>query len=166
MGTEVSTMKEILRILEKDSRTTPAKISVMTGIPEPEVKKTIKKAEGDSIIIKYKTIIDWSKLDAEQVLALIEIRTIPRRDVGFDAIAERIYSFPQVRSVYLVSGTYDLAILVTGKSIQEVSSFVSEKLATLDSVQGTVTHFLLKRYKEDGEILVTKEKNSRQPLTP
>lgn len=157
--------KEVLKILEEDARTTPDKIATMTGIPQDEVKKIIEREERNRTIVKYKTIIDWSKLGEEQVWALIEIRTTPRKDVGFDSVAEHICRFPQVRSVYLVSGTYELAILVVGKSNQEVSSFVSQKLAALDSVQGTVTHFLLKRYKDDGEILRTKEENKRLPMT-
>lgn len=161
----MDTTKEVLKILEGDARTTPDKIATMTGIPQAEVKEIIKREERNKTIVKYKTIIDWSELGEEQVWALIEIRTTPQKDVGFDSVAERICRFPQVRSVYLVSGTYELAILVAGKSNQEVSHFVSKKLAALDSVQGTVTHFLLKRYKDDGEILRTKEGNKRLPMT-
>ncbi|GAH75095.1 unnamed protein product, partial [marine sediment metagenome] len=113
---------------------------------------------------KYKTIINWEKLGEEQVGALIEVRIAPQRDVGFDAIAERIYRFPQARSVYLLSGTYDLLVLVAGKTMHEVSDFVSQKLAPIEGVQGTVTHFMLKRYKEDGEILEGKEEVKRQPV--
>ena len=158
-------MKEVLKILERDARTTADRIATMTGMPEAEVKKIIKKAEKDKTIVKYKTTIDWSKLGEEQVQALIEVKTTPQRDIGFNSIAEHISSFPQVLSAYLVSGTYDLTIMVAGKSNQEISNFVSEKLAKLESIQGTVTHFLLKRYKEDGEILGIKEQNARLPLT-
>jgi DNA-binding Lrp family transcriptional regulator len=158
-------MKEILKILEKDARTTPEKISTMTGKSLNEVKKTIRKAERNRTILKYKTIINWGKVENEQVWALVEVRVIPQREVGFDSVAECIYHFPQARSVYLISGTYDIAVLVVGKSMQEIASFVSEKLALLDSVQGTVTHFLLKRYKEDGEILEGREGVKRLPVT-
>ncbi|MFC2058859.1 Lrp/AsnC family transcriptional regulator [Chloroflexota bacterium] len=158
-------MKDILKILEKDSRTTLSQISTMTGMPEAEVEKTVKEAEKDHIILKYKAIVNWKKLGEEEVMALVEVKIQPQRDVGFDAIAERIYRFPEARSVYLISGTYDLAVLVVGKTMQEAASFVSEKLATLESVQGTVTHFLLRRYKEDGEILDGGEKLRREPLT-
>jgi len=158
-------MKEIFRILEQDARKTPQQIATMTGIPLAQVKKAIKKAEGDRTILKYKTMVNWDKLGEEQVWALVEVKVLPQRDVGFDAIAERIYRFPEARSVYLISGTYDLAVQVAGKTMQQVASFVSEKLAPLESVQGTVTHFLLKRYKEDGEILEGAEKVQRQPLT-
>jgi len=158
--------KEVLRILEKDARATLEKIADMTGLPVEEVGKTVEKAEKGRIIVKYKTVINWEKLGEEQVQALIEVKIQPQRNVGFDAVAERIYRFPEARSVYLVSGTYDLAVLVVGKNMHEVAAFVSQKLATLESVQGTVTHFLLKRYKEDGEILDgSGEKGRRQPLT-
>lgn len=158
-------MKEIFEILEKDARTTPEQVSTMTGIPLAEVKKAIKKAEREKIIVKYKAMINWQRLGEEQVQALIEVRVQPQREVGFDALAERIYRFPQVRSAYLVSGTYDLAVLVVGKTMQEVAAFVAQKLAPLEGVQGTVTHFLLKRYKEDSEILEGKEEVKRLPLT-
>jgi DNA-binding Lrp family transcriptional regulator len=159
-------MKKILEALEKDARLTPEQISTMTGISVAEVKKAIKKAEEDRAILKYKAVIDWAKLGEEQVWALVEVKVVPQRNVGFDAIAERVYRFPQARSVYLASGTYDLAVLVAGKTMQEVAVFVSEKLATLEAVQGTVTHFILKKYKEDGEILEGGEGVKRLPVTP
>ncbi len=156
---------EISRILEKDARATPQQISTMTGVPVDEVEKIIHKFEEDRVIIKYKTVINWDKLGDEQVMALIEVKVQPQRDVGFDVVAQRIYRFPQARSVYLVSGAYDLSVLVVGKNMKEVAAFISEKLAPLESVQGTVTHFLLKRYKEDGEILEGEEGARRLPLT-
>lgn len=157
--------KEVLKILEKDAKATPEQIATMSGLTVEEVKKTIEQAEKERVIVKYKTIVNWEKLGEEQVQALIEVKIQPQRNVGFDAIAERIYRFPEVRSVYLVSGAYDLAVLVVGKTMHEAAAFVWQKLATLESVQGTVTHFLLKRYKEDGEILEGGEKGRRQPLT-
>ncbi len=157
-------LKEILKILEDDARTTTKQISTMTGIPSAEVTKHIKQAEKDRTILKYKTIINWDKVENEQVLALIEVKITPQRDVGFDSIAERIYRFPQARTVYLVSGTYDLLVLAVGKTMHEVADFVSMKLAPLEEVQGTVTHFLLKRYKEDGEIIEGKEEVKRQQV--
>jgi len=159
-------MKQIFEILEKDARLTPEQISTMTGISVDEVEKAVSKAEKDRTILKYKTVIDWAKLGEEQVWALVEVKVIPQRDVGFDAIAERIYRFSQARSVYLISGTYDLAVLVSGKTMQEIAIFVSERLAPLDTVQGTVTHFILKKYKEDGEILEGGEGIKRLPVTP
>jgi DNA-binding Lrp family transcriptional regulator len=156
--------KEILKILENDARTTTKQIATMTGTPASEVTKIIKKAEKDGTILKYKTIINWGKVGDEQVGALIEVDITPQRDVGFDAVAERIYRFPQARSVYLLSGTYDLLVLVTGKTMHEVADFVTQKLALIEGVQGTTTHFLLKRYKEDGEILEGGEETKRQPV--
>jgi len=159
-------MKEILKILERDARTTPQQIATMTGKPLAQVKRAIKKAEGDRTILKYKTVVNWDRLREDQVRALVEVKVVPQRDVGFDAIAERIYRFPEARSVYLVSGTYDIAVLVEGGTMQEVAGFVAQKLAPLESIQGTVTHFLLKRYKEDGDILGVEEQPKRVPLMP
>jgi DNA-binding Lrp family transcriptional regulator len=158
-------MKQIFEALEKDARLTPEQISNMTGTPVSDVKKAIKKAEQDRAIVRYKAIIDWSKLGEEEVMALVEIKVVPQRNVGFDSIAERIYKFREARSVYLASGAYDLAVLVAGKTMQEIAVFVSEKLAPLETVQGTVTHFILKKYKEDGEIFDGGEGTKRQPVT-
>jgi DNA-binding Lrp family transcriptional regulator len=139
----------------------------MMNKPVSEVRKAIRQAEKDGTILKYKAIINWPKLENEDVWALIEVRVTPQRGVGFGAIAERIYQFPEVYSAYLVSGTYDLSILVRGRTMQEIASFVAEKLAPLEQVQSVVTHFLLKRYKEYGEIFrVLKETNRRLPVTP
>ena len=157
-------IKDILKILENDARITAKRISTMTGTPSDEVAGLIKQAEKDRTILKYKTIINWDKVGEEQVWALIEVKVTPQRDVGFDSIAERIYRFSQARTVYLISGTYDLLVLVTGKTIHEVADFVSQKLAPIEGIQGTVTHFMLKRYKEDGEILEGKEEVKRQPV--
>jgi DNA-binding Lrp family transcriptional regulator len=160
-------MKEIFEILEQNARATPEQIATMVDKPVSEVEKIIKQAEKDGSILKYKAIINWPKLGKEDIQALIEVRVTPQRDVGFDAIAEHIYQFPEVYSAYVVSGTYDLAILVRGKNMQEISSFVTEKLAPLEQVQSTVTHFLLKRYKENGETFhLPKEINRRLPITP
>ncbi len=157
-------LKEILKILEKDARTTSQQIASMTGASSDEVTRLIKKAESDRTILKYKTVINWEKVRDEQVWALIEVKITPQRDVGFNSIAERIYRFPEARSVYLVSGTYDLAVLVMGKTMHQIADFVAQKLAPIEGVQGTVTHFLLRRYKEDGEILEGGEEARRQPV--
>jgi len=157
-------IKEILKILEDDARTTIKQISTMTGTPSAEVAKTIKRAEKDRIILKYKTVINWDKVEDEQVWALIGVKLTPQKDVGFDSIAERIYRFPQTRTVYLVSGTYDLIALVVCKTSHEIADFVSQKLAPIEGVQETVTQFLLKRYKEDGEIIEGREEVKRQPV--
>ncbi len=158
-------IKEILKILENDARITTKQIAAMTGLPGAEVSKLIKQAEKDRVILKYKTLINWDKVENEQVWALIEVKIAPERDVGFDSVAERIYRFPQTRTVYLLSGAYDLLVLVVGKTMREVADFISQKLAPLEGVQGTVTHFMLKRYKEDGEIIEGKEEVKRQPVT-
>lgn len=159
-------MNEIFRILEQDARKAPEQIATMTGIPLAQVEETIKKAESDRTILKYKAMVNWDKLGEEQVCALVEVKVAPQRDVGFDAIAERIYRFPEARTAYLISGTYDLAVFVVGKTMHEVAGFVSGKLAPLEGVQGTVTHFLLKRYKEDGEIMDGEEGPKRVPILP
>ena len=157
-------IKKILKILEDDARITAKQIAAMTGIPNDEVARIIKQAEENRTILKYKTMINWDKVKNERVCALIEVKVTPQRDRGFDSIAERIYRFPQAHTVYLLSGTYDLLVIVTGKTMHEVADFVSQKLAPIEGVQGTVTHFMLKRYKEDGEILEGKEEIKRQPV--
>jgi len=156
-------MDEILNILEKDARTTPKELSKILKKDTASVTKAITKFEKSGVILKYKTVINHELIrnDKKTVRALIEVRISPQRGFGFDHIAERIYRFPEVVSCYLLSGTYDLLLVVEGKDIQAVSSFVSERLATLDNVIGTVTHFLLKKYKEDGDILKRKERNKR-----
>jgi DNA-binding Lrp family transcriptional regulator len=157
-------LKDILKILENDARATPRQISDMTGIPQAEVVKTIKQAWTDRIILKYKAIVNWDRAENEHVFALIEVKLEPQKDVGFDSVAERIYRFPQARSVYLVSGTYDLLVLVVGRNNHEIADFVSQKLSHIDGVKGTNTQFILKRYKEDGEIIEGKEEVKRQPV--
>ncbi len=159
-------MNEIFEILENNARATPEEIAAMVDMPASKVQSIIEKAEGDKIVLKYKTIVNWAKLGKEEVLALIEVKVTPQPNVGFDAIAERICRFPEVYSAYLVSGTYDLAILAKGKNMQEIASFVTGKLAPLEKVQNTNTRFLLKRYKEDGEIVEPTEGNKRLPLIP
>ena len=155
---------KILKILEGDGTATTKQIPAMTGTSSAEVVKLVKKAEKDRTILKYKAIVDWEKLGDEMVWAWIEVKVTPEPDVGFDSIAEHIYRFPQVRSAYLASGTYDLVILVTGKTMHEVADFVSEKIAPIEGVKETITHFMLKRYKEDGEILEGEEEVKRQPV--
>ncbi len=157
-------IKEVLKILENDARATTKQIATMTGTPGAEVARLVKQAEKDRTILKYKTVINWDKVGEEQIWALIEVKVTPQRDVGFDSIAERIYRFPQARTVYLVSGTYDLLVVVVGKTMHEVADFVALKLASIEGVQGTVTHFVLKRYKEDGELLEGREEDRRQPV--
>lgn len=159
-------MEQVLKILEEDSRVTPEEIAAMTGMSVEEVKTIIAECESKGIIRAYKTVIDWDKVREEPVMAFIDVKVSPERGVGFDDIAERIYRFPEVRAVYLVSGMHDLRVQVTGKSMKEVAFFVAEKLATIDRVQSTNTHFLLKRYKEDGIIFEAPEADRRLAVTP
>jgi len=156
-------MDELLEVLEKDARATPEEIAKMLKKKPQKIKEAIKKYEKEGIILKYKAVINKELVrDADsEVRALIEVNIVPQKDVGFDKIAERIYSFPEVTSCYLISGTYDLLVVVEGKNIHAVSNFVAEKLSCLENVRGTVTHFLLKKYKEDGVILKHKEENKR-----
>ena len=152
-------MEEILKILEDDARTTSEQIATMTGKSVDEVNSSIKGAEDDQTIVKYKTVIDHDMVrDANSyVRALIEVSIAPQKDVGFDNVAERIYSFPEVSSCYLVSGTYDLLVVIEGENIQTVANFVASKLSSMAHVRSTTTHFLLKKYKEDGHVLKRKQ---------
>lgn len=159
-------MKEVLKILEQDARLSPEEIATMTGMSPEAVRAIIEKCENEGIIRRYKTVVDWEKLGEERVFAFIDVKVSPERGVGFDDIAERIYRFPEVHSVYLVSGTHDLRVVVGGRSMKEVAFFVAEKLATIDRVQSTSTHFLLKKYKEDGDIFEPPEENHRLAVTP
>jgi DNA-binding Lrp family transcriptional regulator len=156
-------MDEILEILEKDARATAQEIARMLHRDVSRVTQAIRKLEKEGVILKYKTVINKELIRSEDavVRALIEVNIIPQKDLGFDKIAERIYSFPEVTSCYLISGTYDLLVVVEGKNMHTVSNFVAEKLSCLENVKGTVTHFLLKKYKEDGVVLKHKEENKR-----
>ena len=159
-------MEKILEILKENSRVKPKEIARMLGRSESSVEKKIKELEENDVILKYKALINWDKVKNSIVSALIEIRVTPERGKGFDAIARRIYNFPEVKSLYLMSGTYDFLAVAEGKDMKKVALFVAEKLATISGVQGTVTHFLLKRYKEDGDVLEKEEKPKRLAVTP
>jgi len=156
-------MDEILEVLEKDARISAEEIARMLKKKPQEIRAAIKKYEKEGVILKYKAVVnkDLVRNDDSSVRVLIEVNITPQKDVGFDKIAERIYSFPEVLSCYLISGTYDLLVIVEGGNIHAVSSFVAEKLSCLENVRGTVTHFLLKKYKEDGVILKHREENKR-----
>ncbi|MEI8175879.1 MAG: Lrp/AsnC family transcriptional regulator [Candidatus Omnitrophota bacterium] len=160
-------MDEILEILEKDARLTAEEIAKMTGRTAASVRAAIKKFEKDGVILKYKTIINKElvKDDTRKVRALIEVKITPQKNVGFEHVAERIYQFPEVTSSYLLSGGYDLLLVVEGKDLQTVASFVAEKLAPMEHVRGTVTHFLLKKYKEDGDILKRRDEDKRLAIS-
>lgn len=159
-------MEEILRILDKEEgRVSRDKIARMLGLEEAEVAAKIEELEKNHVIVGYKTIVDWDKTDREVVTALIELKITPQRGEGFQKVAERIYKYPQVTSLYLMSGAYDLAVTIEGKTMKEVALFVAEKLAPMDSIISTATHFVLKKYKEEGIVFNDDEKDTRQVIT-
>jgi len=160
-------MNEILEILEKNGpKITNEQIAQMVGLTEEEVAAEIIRMEREGIIFGYSTKINWDKAEKELVSALIELRVTPQRGEGFDKIAERIYKYPQVKSVYLMSsGAYDLAVMIEGTNMKEVAMFVAEKLAPMDNVISTSTHFVLKKYKDDGYFCEQNEKDTRQVIT-
>ena len=153
---------EILELLEDNSNLTPADIASMTEASVEEVKENINELEADNVIVKYNTLIDWDKTSREIVTAFIEVKVTPERDLGFDAVAKRIYKFPEVKSVYLMSGGYDLSLEVEDQTMKEVALFVAEKLSTIDHINSTSTHFMLKTYKKDGVIFKGEEQESER----
>ena len=158
--------EQILAIIEKNSRISVKELAVILGAEEIDVANELKAMEEEGIICGYHTMIDWEKTDIEKVTALIEVRITPQRGQGFDKLAERIYKYPEVNSVYLISGGYDLLVSLEGKSLKQVSSFVSDKLSTLDGVLSTATHFVLKKYKDHGTILGKKYEDTSEMITP
>ncbi len=156
----------ILEILEQDARTSPEAIASMLGLEVEQVKSAIKQMEADGIIRRFKTVIDWDRFGDERVYAFIDVKVSPAREVGFDDVAERIYRFPQVHAVYLVSGDHDLRVIVSGHTMKEIASFVAERLAPLERIQATYTQFVLKRYKEDGEVYAETEPDRRLVVAP
>lgn len=157
--------EEILSVLEKNSKIDIKELAIMLGESEENVFNEITAMENEGIICGYHTLIDWDKISDEKVTALIEVRVTPQRGQGFDVIAERIYNYPEVNSVYLISGGFDLLITIQGKSLKEVSAFVSDKLSTIDAVLSTATHFILKKYKDHGTIMTAKSKDQREVLS-
>ncbi len=158
--------EELLHIIEKDSRIDLKELAVILGVDELAVVNEIASLEKEGIICGYHTLINWELTHMEKVNALIEVRITPQRGQGFDNIAERIYKYPEVHSVYLISGGYDLLVSLEGKSLKEVANFVSDKLSTLDGVLSTATHFVLKKYKDHGTILTKKYEDERELITP
>ncbi len=158
--------EKILTIIEKNSKIDLKELAIILGEEEIDVANEIAAMEADGVICGYHTLIDWDKTSIEKVSALIEVRVTPQRGQGFDSIAERIYKYPEVNSVYLMSGGYDLLVTLEGKSLKEVSSFVSDKLSTLETVLSTTTHFILKKYKDHGTIMAKKYEDTRLKLTP
>ncbi len=156
--------EEILSLLEKNAKLTAAEIAVMIGRPVEEVEKTIAALEENKMILGYGALVNWEKTAAAPVTALIEVRVTPQRDQGFDHIAQRIYRYPQVQSCYLMSGGFDLMVIIEDKSLKEVAMFVSEKIAPLESVVSTQTHFILKKYKMNGTEFLTKDEDHREAI--
>ena len=142
--------RNILELLEKDARLTPREIAVMLEKEEGDIKRMVSEMEKEGIVLGYRTIIDWDKTDQEYVSALIELKITPQRDRGFDRVAEKIYNYPEVESLYLMSGGFDLAVLIEGKTMREVAYFVANKLAPMEDVVATATHFVLRKYKDKG----------------
>lgn len=157
---------ELLSILEKNSRIDFKELAVLLGAEEADVLNELTKLEQEGIICGYHTLINWEKTSIEKVTALIEVKVTPQRGQGFDKIAERVYNYPEVRAVYLISGGYDLLVTLEEKSLKEIANFVSDKLSTLDSVLSTATHFILKKYKDHGTIFNEEITDEREIITP
>ncbi|MBR1470858.1 MAG: Lrp/AsnC family transcriptional regulator [Lachnospiraceae bacterium] len=158
--------EEILTTIEKNSRVDVHELAVRLGSTEEMIADEMARMEEEGVICGYHTMIDWEKTSMEKVTALIEVRVTLQRGQGFDNIAERIYMYPEVKSVYLISGGYDLLVTLEGRSIKEVSTFVSDKLSTMENVLSTATHFILKKYKDHGTIMAKKAEDERQMITP
>ena len=158
--------EQVLAIIEKNSRINIKELAVILGVEEIDIANELKAMEEEGIICGYHTMSDWEKTSIEKVTALIEVRITPQRGQGYDKIAERIYKYPEVNSVYLISGGYDLLVTLEGKSLKSVSTFVSDKLSTLEGVLSTATHFILKKYKDHGTILTKKYEDTREKVTP
>ncbi len=156
--------EELLLIIEKNSRIDLKELAVILGVSVEDVINELQALEKEGIICGYHTLVDWDKTSVEKVTALIEVRVTPQRGQGFDHIAERIYNYPEVKSVYLISGAYDLLVTLEEKSLKEISAFVSDKLSTLDSVLSTATHFILKKYKDHGTILEKKQHEDEREM--
>ncbi len=154
-------MDKLLKLLDSNARLTDEQLATMLDISEAEVRAQIAKLEKDGAIRAYKAVVDWDKTDRECVTAIIELKVTPRRDVGFEGIAEQIMAFEEVESVYLMSGGYDLSVRVTGRSFQEIAAFVAKRLAPLDSVISTATHFVLRRYKESNVMFLGDNQDER-----
>lgn len=157
---------KILKYLETNARVDLNELAILLDTDEVSIANEIAEMEKEKIICGYMTLIDWDKAGVELVNALIEVRVTPQRNQGFDRIAERIYNYPEVASVYLISGAYDLLVSLEGKSLLQISQFVSDKLSPIDEVVGTATHFILKKYKDHGTVMGSKQKPERMLVTP
>ncbi len=158
--------EELLAIIEKNSRINLKELAVILGVEEVDVVQELADMEAEGIICGYHTLINWEKTSREKVTALIEVRVTPQKGQGFDSIAENIYKYPEVRSVYLISGGYDLMVILEGKTLRDISAFVSEKLSAEDRVLSTATHFILRKYKDHGTVLTQKKEDEREMITP
>ncbi len=156
--------KRLLEILEKNSRISVEQLAAMLDASEEEIVQTLNELEEKKTILGYYTVVDWEKTDRELVTALIEVKVTPQRGIGFDKIAERIYQYPEVTSVFLMSGGFDLTVLLEGRSMKEVALFVSQKLAPMESVLSCATHFVLKKYKQEGFIFGPEEEDQRAAI--
>lgn len=156
----------LLNLLQEDCRIPLEKLAVMLGVSLQEVASTIEEMEQDGTILRYRPVVNWDRVNVNRVEAMIEVRVTPQRDMGFDAIASRIYRFDEVKSVFLMSGSYDLLVLVEAATLKELAAFVSEKLSVLDTVTGTATSFVLKRYKQEGVIFEAAAKDDRLVVSP
>ena len=157
---------KVLELLYEDARVTPERAAVMLGMREEDVRAAVDKLEQERVIVGYPALVNWDKTPIEKVKAVIEVKVTPQRDMGFDAIAARIYRCDEVTAVYLMSGAYDLMLEVQAESLRTLANFVSQKLATIDSVLSTATHFVLKKYKVDGVILEEEHADHRLAVTP
>lgn len=157
---------EILKLLENNGRLRPSEISEMLNIEKDEVEKIIRKFEDEGIILKYKAIVDWEKAGVEEVFAIIDVRVNLTREKGYDDVAKRIAKFPEVHAVRLVSGDYDFQVVVRGRSLKDISFFIAEKISTIPEVRDTVTHFLLRTYKEEGVLLFEDDEDRRLAIVP
>ncbi len=158
--------EKILTAIDKNSKMSAADLAIILGTTEEEITTAIKEMEEEAVICGYPTLINWDKVQCERVTALIELKVTPQRGLGFDKIAERIYQFDEVQSLYLMSGGFDLTVILEGKTMKEVANFVSGKLAPMDAILSTATHFVLKKYKEHGLPLVHSKKDERMLITP
>lgn len=155
-------MEKLLRLLENDATLTPAELALMLQKEEGDIKDMIRKLEKDGVILGYKAVVDWDKTEKETVTALIEVKVMPQRDDGFDKIAEKIQNYPEIKGLYLMSGGFDFTVLIEGKTMKEVAYFVARKLAPIEYVTATATHFVLKTYKYNGVIYNSSKKDLRE----
>ena len=158
--------EKILTFIEKNSRIDLKELAIVLGVDEVTVANELEAMEAENIICGYHTLIDWDNTGIEKVTALIEVRVTPQRGMGFDKVAERIYNYPEVNSVYLISGSFDFMVTIEGRTLREVSQFVSDKLSPLESVLSTKTNFILKKYKDHGTVMAEQKKDERELMTP